>query len=350
MRIFVGMDLGSKSVKYQVQEESGRVLKNGSLGWEPAEWKGAFSRFGLEEMTVAFETGPEGYRAKAILEKWGVAVYPFHAANFPAVWRSKKKTDRIDASKICRALRAGGLPERVCLPSDEDARLRNLLTERDGYKKILLQLVNRVKGLGRQWGVAVKAYNRKNFSVWWEETMEAFPSGERPALERLYRVALGTLQTVEELEEEIQEQVIKAGHGERSQRLQTIPGVGGVVSAGVMAYLGDGKRFRSARKFTSYCGLAPSVSQTGEQDARLGHITKQGPPVLRWLFLQAANAAIRGRQLNQTKWKGWFTKLARRRGRKIAIVALARKIAETCYAIIRDETEWDPSRLRPTAP
>ncbi len=350
MKMFVGMDLGSKRVKYQVQEESGRVLKNGSLSWESEEWKAALGRFGLGEMTVAFETGPEGYRAKTMLERWGVEVYPFHAANFPEVWRSKKKTDRIDAAKICRALRADGLPERVWLPNDDEAKLRNLLMEREGYKKTLLQLVNRVKGLARQWGARVETYARERFATWWEGTLKAFPVAERPALERLYRVALSALQALEELEEEIREQVVQAGHAERSRRLQTVPGVGWIVASGGVAYLGDGKRFSSARKFGSYCGFAPKVEQTGEQVARLGHITKQGPPMLRWLFLQAANAAIRGSQLNGTKWKEWFNKLAKRRGRKIAIVALARKIAETCYVMIRDGTDWDPSRLRPTAP
>jgi transposase len=82
----------------------------------------------------------------------------------------------------------------------------------------------------------------------------------------------------------------------------------------------------------------------------LGHITKEGPPILRRLFIQAARASLRGKKMAGTQWKEWYEQLAKRRGKKIATVALARKIAEVCYAIVRDGTVWDPSRLRSTTP
>lgn len=350
MRIFVGMDLGSKSVRYELKTASGNVTKRGRLDWSLEDWTMMLEGYPKEDVIVAFETGPEGYRAKRMLDGMEIESYPFHAASFLAVWRTKKKTDRIDASKICRALKADSLPEKVHLPNDAEAKLRNLITERELYLKELVQLSSRVKGMGRQWGAVLPSYTREQFGKWWDHAMEVLPSDCALGVKRCYRNALATLQSLEELDEEINTQVAVTGHGKRVQDLKTAPGIGRVIAPAVIAYLGDGQRFIGARKFASYVGLTPSVDQTGERAARLGHITKEGPPILRRLFIQAARAALRSKAMMGTKWKQWYERLAKRRGAKIATVALARKIAEVCYAIVRDGTVWDPSRLRSTAP
>lgn len=350
MSILVGMDLGSKSVRFDLSNARGFKKKRGSLSWDKEEWRELFEEYTDEKVIVAFETGPECYRAKRILEELGIDTHPFHARSFLSVWKSKKKTDRIDASKIRRALQGDALPEKVHLPDDEQARLRNLVSHRELYQKIMVQLCLQTVGMGRQWGVNPPRYTREKGVQWWEDAMKNLPRECRRGVEQNYRVALTLYQSMDELEQEIAEQVERTGQRDAVRALRTVPGIGKVIGPAVIAYLGDAKRFSSARKFTSYVGLTPVVDQTGNREARLGHISKEGPPILRRLFVQAARISSRSKGLMGTRWKKWFDRLAKRRGKKIATVALARKIAEVCYAIIRDGSVWDPSRLRLTNP
>jgi transposase len=330
-------------------DETGRIVDRGKMGWDLIEWQQALDRYGRENVETAFETGPEGYRAKHMLEEMGIAMHPFHAASFPAIWRSKKKTDRIDAERICHALKSGGLPERVHLAGEEEERLRNLVGEWELRLKTIQMQVNRVRGLARCRGVELPKWNRGKAAEWWEQVIGLFAEADRASLRRSYRTVLSELQGLDELETELEEQVRKAGHGERIGWLRSVPGIGNVTSRAVAAYAGDGKRFRNGKKFTAYLGLTPTVDQTGVQVARIGHITRQGPAALRRLFIQAAQTATRTISFRRTRWSKWFHRLQARRGRKIAIVALARKLAEVCYAILRDGTEWSEERLRPMA-
>ena len=327
-------------------EASKKILQRGRMSWEPGRWKSWIEKYGAENLVVAFETGPEAHRAKALLDRWGVESYPFHAKSFGMIGRAKKKTDKIDSRKIVRALRGGALPRRVILPEPPMARLRNLLSERGLMQKIQSQLRGRVQGLNRQWGTSIPAYDSVHRERWWEEAVKGFSARHQRQMERLRLLALAGFQVQEELEEAIRAQVETLGMEAQAKRLQSLPGVGPVVAHALIAYLGDGIRFSSGRKFASYLGLVPSVEQTGKTPARLGHITKDGPPALRWLLVQAAQAAVRGHQLDRTRWALWFQRLSQRRGRKIAVVALARKLALVSYAIVRDGTEWDPDRLR----
>lgn len=350
MKILAGMDLGSESVRMCVLSEgSGQPLERRAMSWEAGAWKSWVEKYGAENLVVAFETGPEAYRAKALLDRWGVESYPFHAKSFGAIGRSKKKSDKMDSRKIAKALRGEALPRRVILAEPPMAKLRNLLTERLWMQKVQTQAKGRIKGMSRQWGATLAKYHKDNAQQWWLQGAEGFESAQRRQIERLQGVALAALQAQEELDEEIKAQVEAVGLGEQSERLQSLPGVGPVVAAGLVAYLGDGQRFRNGREFASYLGLVPSVSQTGKTEARLGHITKEGPSVLRRLLVLGANAAVNGHQLQRTRWAEWFQGLKRRRGHNVAIVALARKMATLAFAIVRDGTRWAPDQLRRTA-
>jgi transposase len=348
MSIFVGMDLGSKSIRFELSNGMDLKGRKGGLSWKKEEWKELFEEYSGQRTVVAFETGPESYRAKRILDELEIESHPFHAQSFLSVWKSKKKTDRIDASKIRRALQGGALPEKVHLPDDEQARLRNLISQRELHQKMVLQLFQETVGLSRQWGVGLPKYTREKGEEWWKGAIEKFPKQGRAAVEWNYRIALTVYQTMEELENRIEEQVDRAGQRKGVLLLLSVPGIGKVIAPAVIAYLGDGKRFPCARRFTSYVGLTPAVDQTGGREARLGHISKEGPSVLRRLFIQAARRALKAKKMAGTRWKKWFDHLVKQRGKKIAIVALARKLAEVCYAVIRDGVEFDPSRLRLT--
>jgi transposase len=126
----------------------------------------------------------------------------------------------------------------------------------------------------------------------------------------------------------------RAGSKE-AELLETIPGVGPILALTILAEIGDVERFHSAKHLSSYAGLVPSTRQSGET-ARHGHITKQGSAWLRWALVEAAiHASMRPGPL-----KNQYMKLKRRKGGKIARVAIARKLATYIYHMLKEGKDF----------
>ena len=123
----------------------------------------------------------------------------------------------------------------------------------------------------------------------------------------------------------------RARADDRVEVLCQIRGVGRYTAMLVIAEVGDIERFRSARELCSWAGLTPTV-RSSDGKARLGHISRQGSPALRWALVEAAQKCTTGSgPLRET-----FERITKRRGRKIAKVAVARKILTLCYYGLRD--------------
>jgi transposase len=126
------------------------------------------------------------------------------------------------------------------------------------------------------------------------------------------------------------------------QRLQTVPGVGLIVALTFRAQLDDVRRFRHAGQVSAAIGLVPREDSSGERRQR-GHITKAGPRELRSLLVQAAWACWRSKQ--SATLRAWVEQVAARRGRRIAVVALARRLSRLLYALWRDGTSFEVNKL-----
>jgi transposase len=134
---------------------------------------------------------------------------------------------------------------------------------------------------------------------------------------------------------------------ERVQRLQTVPCVGPVTAAAFVATLDDAGRFARAHQVEAYLGLVPREWSSGEGQRR-GRITKTGHRRVRSLLVQVAVSIRRVRHASTTALREWAERLAARRGRFIAVVALARRLAGILYAMLRDGTPYQPTRVSPT--
>jgi transposase len=124
-----------------------------------------------------------------------------------------------------------------------------------------------------------------------------------------------------------------------AQRLRTHPGVGSLTALAFVLIIGRADRFQCGKQIASYLGLVPLEKSSGNQ-RRLGHITKQGNALLRFLLVEAAQVTVR----SLPEWRSKYFHLAMRRGRKIAKVAMARKLAVQMYWMMRKE--WDYEQLK----
>ncbi len=132
-------------------------------------------------------------------------------------------------------------------------------------------------------------------------------------------------------------------------RLTTAPGVGPVTACAFVATIDDITRFRTAHELEAYLGVIPSERSSGEK-RHLGHITKAGNGRMRWLLVEAAWTILRSKSAETAALRAWTRQIAQRRGKRIAVVALARRLAGILYAMWRDNVSYDAHRIRPLPP
>ena len=135
-------------------------------------------------------------------------------------------------------------------------------------------------------------------------------------------------------------------HDERVQRLRTVPSLGPVTAAAFVATLDDVQRFRHAHQLEASLGLVPRACRSGDTQRR-GPITTAGPRRTRWLLIQAAVSILRRRPPEAEELRLWALHIAARRGKHVAVVALARRLAGILYALLRDGTVFTPRRSSP---
>lgn len=131
--------------------------------------------------------------------------------------------------------------------------------------------------------------------------------------------------------------------------LATAPSVGPITASAVVATVDDITRFPSAHQFEAFLGLVPSERSSGET-RRIGRITKAGNSRVRYLLVEAGWRILRSKPPDTTALRAWAVAIAARRGKRIAVVALARRLAGILYAMWRDGRPYEASKLRPTRP
>ncbi len=256
-----------------------------------------------------------------------------------ATLSKKIKTDKRDARALCDACEKGNY-RAAHRSSDAQRQIRAELITRETLVATRTRYIAVVRSLLRREGIRVQSCGAGYFRLHVAEM--DLPQSLRGALEPLLEV----LRVVDEQISEADEQLAEIAKAEPLiKRLCLIPGVGPVTSITYVAILGEANRFASAKQVGAYLGLVPQEDSSGERQQR-GHITKAGNTRLRsllvevgWLILHSKKAEVQG-------LKQWALRIAQRRGKRIAVVALARKLAGILYVMWRDGRDFDPTRLQ----
>jgi transposase len=226
----------------------------------------------------------------------------------------KQKTDRQDAELILKLMLKDDFP-RIWVPSWENRDLRQLLWHRHRMVQMRTRVMNQLQAVALNEGVRrKKALWRPTGRIQLESLVLAPWASRRrqDLLESLDRLN----PTIAELTKAVEEEVEKCPE---AQRLMTHPGVGPLTALAFVLVIGTAERFGCGKQIASYLGLVPSEESSGDR-RRLGHISKQGNALLRFLLVEAAQVTVR----SDSEWRGKYFHLAMRRGRKIAKVAMAR--------------------------
>lgn len=252
----------------------------------------------------------------------------------PMYARSNKKvkTDKRDARALAEALRLGAF--RVAVRrDDENIHLSALLTVRQGLVKTRASLVNRVKALMERWGYRPRG---NSFYIVNGVRELELPDLERESVEPLLTAIDDLTKQIKEAEKPLARAVKRDA---TLTRMDAIYGVGTITALAVKTALADPSRFSSASQASAYLGLVPSEQSSGEKRVQ-GSITKVGNRVTRSLLVEAAWCIMRSNHESVGELKQWALRIAERRGKQKAAVALARKLSRIMFAMWRDNAAF----------
>jgi transposase len=340
---YCGIDLAGVSSYVYLTNDRGRKLWSGPVATAKETFEARLRRFLRGGLAIAIEAGNQTAWVYEVLVGMGAEVTVVNPNKVKLIAESRRKTDKVDARILCELLRLEALPHPVHMPGAPTRALRGLLAARRQLISARTKLCNVVRGMLRQEGIRLPPGALSSRAGWERIFVNSFSCEHVMTVVRAYYWSFEALsRSIHELDRELAR---REREDPRARRLQTMPRVGRIASLTFLAAVDDVHRFPSARKLVGYSGLAPTVRSSGER-TQYGPISREGRRELRAVWVQIAHLVAMDRHRPTQPLRSWFNRVARRRGKKTAIVALARRLLVIAYHLLREETEYDAARLR----
>ncbi len=265
-----------------------------------------------------------------LLEDAGFDVHLAHPLRTRAIAAARVKTDAVDAKTLAHLLHPGLLPEAYIAPPElRDLRdLRDLLRHRATLVHLRTSIKNRVHALLARQGILPEFSDLFGTAGREYLAVLGLPDGPRRRLDSLISLISDFDREIIDTTSEIDQ---RAKADERVKLLCQIRGIGPYTAMLIIAEIGEVKRFPTAKHLCQWAGLTPTV-RSSDGKARLGHISRQGSTILRSALCEAAQHTPTG----GGPLRAQYERIAKRRGSKIARVAIARQILTLCYYGLRD--------------
>jgi transposase len=345
-RRYVGIDLGKRTYAIAVIGKTGKVTQ--SNGRTSIEGRMALYKKLEKTDKVAIEAGNLAFiMAKEILAQVGCEVVVLNPGKLALIYGSMKKTDKEDSLKLARIIeqfRDEQVPS-VPLPSDQEMQRRKLITSHSRAVKLRTQAINLLHGLFLHQGITTVV--RKDLATREnrEEAVKQLTGLEREEASW----ALKSIDLHEERVVELEKHMAAEQKDDKQiERLMNVPGIGPVVSLALVSFLGDGSRFDTASQVSNYLGLVPRVDISGTL-VKYGGITKQGNKYLRALLVQASWALVNSKKGGALKERFEYMTEVQGKGKKKTIVAIARRLAELAWTLLRNGTDYEMRKFTGTS-
>jgi transposase len=301
--------------------------------------------WGRARMRILVEASTESEWVAQHLESLGhevVVADPNYGAMYAR--RSRRvKTDRRDAAALADACQRGNY-RPAHRRSARQRTVQGMLNVRQELTDSRTRAISLARAITRGAGFRIRSGRTETF-------LDRLVALELPAsmtatlvpLQRVIEILNDELESADDRFEKLVESdpVVR--------RLTTLPGIGPITATAYVAALDDVARFESAAQVSSYLGLAPREYSSGEQQRR-GRVLRSAHPHVQSLLVQAAWRMSRSSSAETAGLRTWAEAITRRRGKKIAMVALARRLARILFAMWRDETEYQAKRIRASRP
>jgi transposase len=297
------------------------------------EAEGFYRTLAGQQVRVGMEACGHYPWFERLLAELGYELWLGDAAEIRARVVRRQKTDRRDAAHLLQLLLEDRFP-CIWVPSLEERDVRQLLVHRHKQVQARTRVKNQLQAMALGQGVQKK---RKLWTAAGRAELEQLQLLPYAADRRqqLLRSLDGLEAEIATLQRRVEEEVKQRP---AASRLMTHPGVGPVTALAMVLTLGPAQRFASGKEVASYFGLIPSEHSSGGRQ-KLGHISKQGSSFLRFLLVEAGQSAVRG----DAELGHFYRRLAVRKHRALAKVAVARKLAVRLYLMLRED--WTYAQL-----
>jgi transposase len=334
MDYFAGLDVSVKDTSVCIVDGTGKIAREVKVASEPAALLAVLTGSLYCFKRIGLEAGPLSQWLFSALAEAGLPVICVETRHKRAVLKARiNKTDRNDARGIAQMIRVG-LYRPVHVKTLRSQKLRTLLTHRKLLQAKVIAVENDLRATLRNFGLKVGVVGTVKFEARIKELVGNFPD-----LAALVEPLLVVRRVLREQIAILHRRGVAVVRDDQvCRRLMTVPGVGPVVALTYRATVDGPARFRKSKSVGAVFGLTPARDQSGERD-HPGAISRCGDEMMRTTLYEAAQVML----LRSAKWswlKAWAMKIARHRGTKKAIVALARRLAVIMHRIWTDGTEF----------
>jgi len=334
---YCGIDIAMKSSYIYITDSMGRKKTSGEIPTKAGVLRQRLRPYLRGGLGVAIEAGNQTAWIYDLLVDLGAEVTVVNPTKVKLIAESRRKTDKIDAKILCELLRIDALPHPVHVPDKQTRSLRGLLVARRQLVSAWTRLCNVVRGMLRQEGIALPARSLMSFVAWERLMGRTYTHEHLPiVLDAYYQSFVSLRRSIQALDKQLAK---RQRADERAARLETMPKVGRIASLTFLAAVDRVDRFETSRKVVSYSGLCPTVRSSGER-TEYGSISRQGRSELRAVWVQIAHLVVRDKSRSTARLRRWYSKVASHRGKRTAIVALARKLLTIAYRILKDQTVY----------
>jgi transposase len=334
MDYFAGLDVSVKETSVCIVDDAGKIVREARVASEPEALLQVLTNTIYRFKRVGLEAGPLSQWLYSVLAEAGLPVICVETRHMRAALKAQiNKTDRNDARGIAQMMRVG-LYRPVHVKTLRSQKLRMLLTHRKLLQSKAIAIENDLRATLRNFGLKVGMVGTVKFETRIKELVENLPD-----LAVLVEPLLVVRRVIREQVGILHRRLLAVVRDDDvCRRLMTIPGVGPVVALTFRVTVDVPARFRNSKAVGAVFGLTPAKYQSGQND-RTGAISRCGDEMMRMMLYEAAQSML----LRSAKWswlKAWAMKIARHRGMKKAIVALARRLAVIMHRIWVDGTEF----------
>jgi len=331
---FAGLDVSVKDTSICIVDEVGKIVREVKVASEPDALLAVLRNATYRFKRIGLEAGPLSQWLFSALAEADLPVICVETRHMRAVLKAQiNKTDRNDARGIAQMMRVG-LYRPVHVKTLRSQKLRMLLSHRKLLQSKAIAVDNDLRGTLRNFGLKVGVVGAARFEARIRELVEDLPD-----LTILVEPLLVVRRVLREQITVLHRRLLAVVRDDEvCRRLMTVPGVGPVVALTYRATVDVAARFRKSKSVGAAFGLTCSRDQSGERD-RPGAISRCGDEMMRAMLYEAAQSML----VHSTRWswlKAWAMTIAKRRGMKRAIVALARRLAVIMHRIWVDGTEF----------
>jgi len=342
---FIGVDLHKKSITVCVMDQNRKVLARKTIACKETDEIVAFFRKFRPFKVVVEATASYPWFVE-LVEPLADEVILANPKKLRVIAESTKKTDRLDAQILTEFLVLDMIP-RAYQPTPRQREHRTLVRHRQFLQSRITSVRSKIHHI-------LSNYNADRKDLFSAQCGPAhfkevpLSDADRFVIKQLWAEWQEHIAQRDALTKKIKAFVAKAPLREKEDRalLMTAPGVGFVTTEVVLSELAGYERFRNSQTVCAYAGLAPAVRQSGDKRSKDMRITKEGSGLLRWALVESAWRLVR----SSLKWAARYARLRERKGRKRAIVAVARKLLCVLYAMLRTRTPYKIVSTQTKAP